>query len=114
MVRAIDEWQARDDLRRGVKLQRVPPGAAAGDRERGHEPEIAFGFRYRLDHARRPHMRHKRNGESEMKARAVAHQRVTGREIGMNRERRLHISEGRDDNAPDALGGIEWQDALVT
>ena len=31
----------------------------------------------------------------------------------MHRERRLHVGEGRDDDPPDALGGVERQDAFV-
>ena len=31
----------------------------------------------------------------------------------MDRERRLHIGEGRDDDAPDTFRGIERQDALM-
>ena len=54
-----------------------------------------------------------RHREAEMEARAVAHMGVAGGEVGMHRERRLHIGEGRDDDAPDALGGVERQDAVV-
>ncbi len=31
----------------------------------------------------------------------------------MHRERRLHVGEGGDDDAPDAFGGVERQDAFV-
>ena len=31
----------------------------------------------------------------------------------MHRERRLHVGEGRDDDAPDALDGVERQDAAM-
>src|SRR4051812_42367603 len=113
MVRAVDKWQSRNDFRSGVELQRIPPGAAAGDRECWDQSEIAFGFRYCLDHARRTHVWHERNCESEMETCAVAHKRVTGGEIGMYREWRLHIGECRDNNAPDALRGIKRQDASV-
>src|SRR3954470_13573367 len=58
-------------------------------------------------------MRREWDGEPEMEARAVAHQRVTGGEIGMQRERRLHIGESRDDNAPNTLRGIERQNTLM-
>ena len=39
--------------------------------------------------------------------------RVARRQVGMHRERRLDIGEGGDDDAPDALDGIERQDAFV-
>ena len=38
---------------------------------------------------------------------------VAGRQVGMHREWRLHVGEGRDDDAPDALGGIQRQDAVM-
>ena len=85
----------------------------AGDGERRHQAEVALGFRNRRDHAGRAHMRHERHREAEMEARGVAHRGVAGREVGMHRERRLHIGEGRDDDAPDALGGVERQDAVM-
>ena len=59
------------------------------------------------------HMGHERHREAEMEARGVAHVRVAGGQVGVDRERRLHKGEGRDDDAPDALGGIERQDAFV-
>ena len=86
---------------------------AAGHGERGHQAEIAFRRRHRRDHAGGAHMRDERHREAEMKARGIAHQRVAGRQVGMHGERRLHIREGRDDDAPDALDGIERQNAFV-
>ena len=61
----------------------------------------------------RAHMRHERHREAEMETRGIAHQRVAGGEIGMHGERRLHIGEGRNDDPPDALGGIERQVAVM-
>ena len=58
-------------------------------------------------------MGHERHREAEMKAGGIAHLRRARREVGMDAERRLHIGEGRDDDAPDALHGIERQDALM-
>ena len=58
-------------------------------------------------------MRHERHREAEMESRGIAHQRVAGGQIGVHRKRRLHIGEGRDDDAPDALGGIERQVAVM-
>ena len=85
----------------------------AGHRECRHQPEVALGFRHRRDHRCGAHMRHERHREAEMEARAVAHSGVAGREIGVNGERRLHIGEGRDDDAPDAFDGVERQDAAM-
>ena len=113
MIGAFDEWQPGDDFRRGFEFQRRPPRAGAGDREGGNEAEIAFRFGDRFDDARRAHMRHERHGEAEMKTRGIAHQRIAGRQVGMHRERRLHIGEGRDNDAPDALGGVERQVAVM-
>jgi hypothetical protein len=48
-----------------------------------------------------------------MEAGGIAHGGVARRQIGMNGERRLHIGEGRDDDPPDAFGGVERQDAGV-
>ena len=87
------------------------PALATGKRR--HQAEIALGFRHRRDHAGGAHMRHEGHREAEMEARGIAHQGVARREIGMHRERRLHIGEGGDDDAPDALDGIERQDAFV-
>ena len=54
-----------------------------------------------------------RHREAEMEARASRAWRRRRRQVGMHRERRLHIGEGRDDDAPDALGGVERQDAVM-
>ena len=58
-------------------------------------------------------MRHERHGEAEMESRGIAHQRVARRQIGMDGKRRLNIGEGRDDDPPDALDGIERQIAVM-
>ena len=58
-------------------------------------------------------MRHVGHGEAEMKPRRIPHRGFADRNIGMHRERRLHIGEGRDDDAPDALDGVERQDAAM-
>ena len=96
-----------------VELERGPPGAAAAGGKRRDQAKIALRFRDRLDHAGRAHVRHERHREAEMEARAVAHRCVARRQVGMHGERRLHIGEGRDDDAPDALGGVERQDAVM-
>ena len=44
---------------------------------------------------------------------AVWSVRVAGREVRVHGKRRLHKRERRDDDAPDALGGVERQDAFV-
>ena len=58
-------------------------------------------------------MRLERHGEAEMESRGIAHQRIAGGQIGMHRKRRLHIGESRNDHAPDALGGIKRQIAVM-
>src|SRR5674476_144790 len=59
-------------------------------------------------------MRHKWHREAEMKARRISHQRVAGRQVGMQRERRLHVSEGRYDDTPNAFDGVERQYSFVS
>jgi hypothetical protein len=39
---------------------------------------------------------------------------VARREIGMHGERCLHLGEGRNDDSPDALGGVERQNAFAS
>ena len=113
MIGALDEGQPGNDFRRGIEFERGPPWAGAGNGEGGNQAEIAFRRGHRLDHARRPHMRHERHGETEMKPRGIAHQRVAGGEVGVHGERRLHVGEGGDDDPPDALGGVERQAAVM-
>ena len=68
----------------------------------------------RVDHRAGAVMRDIGNGEAEVEARRIAHLRVAAGIIGMHRIIRLHIGEGRDDDAPDALDGVERQEPLVT
>ena len=91
-------------------LHQAPAPAVA---KAGTRPRSPFEFGDRRDHAGGAHVRHERHREAEMEARGVAHRGVAGRQVGMHRERRLHIGEGRDDDAPDALDGVERQDAVV-
>jgi hypothetical protein len=58
-------------------------------------------------------MRDERHGEAEMKAGGIAHRRIARGEVGVNGERRLHVGKGRDNDPPNALGGIERQDTPV-
>ena len=113
MIGALDEGQPRDDFRRRSEFKRRPPGSGARDRESRNEAEIALGFGDRFDHARGADMRHKRHREAEMEARGIAHQRVARRQVGMHRKRRLHVSEGRNNDAPDGLGGFQRQGAAM-
>ncbi len=113
VIGALDERQSRDDLRRGVEFERRPPRTGAGGSEGGDEAEIAARCRHGFDHARRAHMRLERHGETEMKSRGIAHQRIAGRQVGMHGKRRLHIGESRNDDPPDALDGIERQVAVM-
>ena len=91
----------------------VHQAPASCDRVRGHEAEIALRGGDRLHHAVRAEMRAERNREAEMKAHAVAHGGVAGAHVGMHRIGRLHMREGRDDDAPDALHRVERQDAVM-
>ena len=61
----------------------------------------------------RAEMRDIGHGEAEMKPRRIPHRGFADRNIRMHRERRLHVGEGRDDDAPDALDGVERQDAAM-
>ncbi len=110
MIRALGERQSRNDFGCRIELERTPPGAVACDVERGHECQVSFRVRHCRDRARSPHVRHKRDGEAEMKPRRIAHHGFPGGKVGVHRERCLDIGEGRDDDAPDTLGGIERQD----
>ena len=49
-----------------------------------------------------------------MEARGITHGGVACRQVGMDGERRLHIGEGGNNDAPDALGGIERENPGVT
>ncbi|MFK4678558.1 hypothetical protein ABIF39_000315 [Bradyrhizobium diazoefficiens] len=48
-----------------------------------------------------------------MESHGIAHRGLAHRDVGMHRERRLHVSERRDDDAPDALDRVERQDAAM-
>ncbi len=82
-------------------------------RYRRDQRQIALGVRHRFDRGLGAEMRHIRHEETEMEARGIAHRGFADRHVGMYGERRLHIGEGRDDHAPDALDGIERQDAAM-
>jgi hypothetical protein len=58
-------------------------------------------------------MGNERNREAEMEAGGIAHRRVAAGNVGMDGVVRLNIGEGRDDDAPDALDGVERQQALM-
>lgn len=58
-------------------------------------------------------MRNIGHRKAEMKPRRVAHGAIAGRDVGMDAERRLHISKCGNDDAPDILGRIERQNATV-
>ena len=88
-------------------------GPAPAVAKAGMRAEVAAGFRDRFDYARCPDMRHEGHRETEMKPGGIAHECVAGGEIRMHGERRLHIGESRDDDAPDALHRVERQVAVV-
>ena len=113
MIGAFDEGQAGDDFRRALALQRLPPGAGLDAGLQAHHAEIAGGGGDGGDHGARPALRAIGHGETEMEAGAVAHLGVARLDVDMHRKRRLDIGEGGDDDAPDALGGVEGQLALV-
>ena len=54
------------------------------------------------------------HGEAEMKALGIAHRSIATRNIGMDGIIGLHISECRDDDAPDALNRIKREQAAMT
>ena len=64
-----------------------------------------------VDHADGAEMRHHRHGEAEMEALAVADRRFAAADVDMHGVGRLHVGEGRDDDAPDALDGVDRQPA---
>src|SRR6185437_8648954 len=102
----------RDDFRRLSAFQRDPPWGAA--RDRGDQRQIALGSGHRFDRGRRTEMRNVGDGETEVEARRIAHCRLTEGNIGVHRERRLYVSEGRYDHAPDALDSVERQNTAMT
>ena len=53
------------------------------------------------------------HGKAKMKPHAIAHRRITNRDIGMHPIRRLHIGEGRNNHPPNAFNRVERQQALV-
>ena len=111
MVGALDERQPRDDLRRGVEFERGPPGAAARGGEAGTRPRSPFDSDTASTTPAAPMCG--TNGTVKPKwKRALSRIAASPAErSACTRERRLHIGEGRDDDAPDALGGVERQDA---
>ena len=111
MIGALDERQPRDDLRRTIGFERDPPRRPAGNG--GDQRQIALGFGHRFDRGRRAEMRDIGHGEAEMKPRRIPHRGFPERNIGMHRKWRLDVSESRDDDAPDALDGVEGQDAAM-
>ena len=92
-------------------FQRDPPrrAAATSPRPAPGRPSISPPPRPRP----RAEMRDVGHGEAEMKPRGIPHRGFADRDIRMHRKRRLHIGEGRDDDAPDALDGVERQDAAM-
>ena len=86
---------------------------AAGTAKAGTRPRSPFDVDTAATTAAAPICAHERHREAEMKAGGIAHQGVAGREVRMHGKRRLHVGEGRDDDAPDALGRVERQNAFV-
>ena len=121
-IDAIDEGMHHLLMQRGdiidrliqVKQTQEVGSAFRPAREAAMMREIALRFRDGLDGGRRAEMRDIGDGKSEVKPRRIAHRRFTDGDISMHGERRLDIGEGRDDDAPDALDGVERQDAAMT
>jgi hypothetical protein len=111
MVGALDERQPGDDLRRAFGFQFEPPRLPA--RGGRHQCQIAFRLGDRFDSGHRVEMRHEWHGEAEVKPRRIPHRGFAGGEVGMDRERRLDVSESGDDDAPDAFHGVERQQAAM-
>src|SRR4029079_6418859 len=105
MIGAFEERQPGDDFWRTVRLEQIPPWRAA--RDRGDQRQIALRFRRRLHLGVRAEMADISHDEAEVKARRIPHRGLADRDVRMHRERRLDVSEGRDDDAPDALDGVE-------
>ena len=109
VVGPLHEGQPGDDPRRAILAEPAPPGAGAGPGIETQQAEIGGRGRDGLDHRRGTLMRHQRHREAEMEARRIPHRGIATRDVGMHRIARLHIGEGRDDDAPDALDRIERQ-----
>jgi hypothetical protein len=111
MIGALHEGKTRDDLRHVVAFEGGP--TTRPKRRRGHEADIAARGRNRRDHAGRAHVADERHREAEME-RALSRIAAFAAEMSACTEKRcLHIGEGRNDDAPDALGGVERQDAAM-
>ena len=112
MIGAVDERQPRDDLRRGLELQRVHQAgrrpAKAGTSPRSpREAETAATTPAAPMCGTNGTVKPKwKRAESRIAASPAD-------KVGMHRERRLHVGEGRDDDPPDALRGVERQDAAM-
>ena len=113
MVGPFDERQTRDHFRRLGGGEPHPPGAGRRARLDPEHAEIARRPRDGLDDARRAVVRHIGHGEAEMEPRRIAHRRVAAGNIGMDAVIGLHIGEGRNDDAPDALDRVERQQPAV-
>ncbi len=113
MVGPFHEGQARDDLRRIGSDEAAPPGPGPGAAVQPHEAEVGPGARHRLDHRGGTGTGQERHGIAEMEPRRIAHRSVAGRNVGVDVVGGLHVSERRDDDAPDAFDRVERQPAAV-
>ncbi len=114
MVGPFHEGQPRDDLGRLGSDEAAPPGAGPGAAVQPHEAEVGPGARHGLDHRGGTGAGHERHGIAEMEPRRVPHRSVAGGDVGVDAIGGLHVGEGRDDDAPDALDRVERQPAAVT
>ena len=111
MIGTLDERQPSDDLRRLGRAEIGPPGTARV--LDAHETEVAGPVGHRLDDGARALVRGERHREAEMEPGAVAQARVAAGDVGVDGIGRLHVGEGRDDDPPDPLDGVERQDPFV-
>ena len=114
MVGALHERQPGDDLGRARRI-RAP--STRGRRRRpasaGTRPRSPFDSETASTTPAAPICGTKGTVKPKWKRAESRISRVARREIGMHRERRLHIGEGGDDDPPDAFGGVERQDAVM-
>ena len=113
VIRPLHEGQPRDDFRRLPIGETTPPGAIGGAGADPHQAEVARRTPDRLDHTGGAVVRHIRDGEAEMEARGIAHRRIAAGDVDMDAVIRLHEGEGRNNNAPNSLDGIERQQPAV-
>ena len=90
-----------------------PPGPRRGALVEAEDAEVAPRPGHGLDHRSGALVGEIGHREAEMEACGIAHRRVAGRDVRVNGVGRLDVGEGPDDDAPDALDGVEGQKAAM-